>query len=318
MKAAVLHQLGAKPSYDDFPAPAAEAGASVVRVAAAGVHHLVLARASGRFYTEVPAVPHVVGTDGVGFTDDGERVFFDETVGPHGTWAELTLVTTDRLMPVAPGIDDVTAAALGNTGLAAWTALTWRARLQPGETVLVLGAAGALGRIAYQAARALGAGAVVAADLPGPALEELEAGSGVVTVPFAEDPDDFARRVADRAGPVDVIIDPLWGLPALGAIKAARHGARLIQMGQVAALSLDLLATDLRARAMDLRGYALFHCPFDDRRSAYLDLTQSVADGTVKVDVEAVPLRDVKEAWERQARGARRKLVLVPEAPARV
>jgi len=89
-------------------------------------------------------------------------------------------------------------------------------------------------------------------------------------------------------------------------------------MGQVADLSLELLATDLRARAMDLRGYALFHCPFDARRSAYLDLTHSVADGTVKVDVEAVPLRDVKDAWERQARGARRKLVLAPETPARV
>lgn len=116
MKAAVLHQLGAKPKYGDFPAPAPGAGESVVRVAAAGVHHLVLARASGRFYTAVPAVPHVVGTDGVGFTGDGERVFFDETVGPHGTWAELTIVPAGRLMPVAPGIDDVTAAALGNTG----------------------------------------------------------------------------------------------------------------------------------------------------------------------------------------------------------
>ncbi|HEY0935047.1 MAG TPA: hypothetical protein VGD91_15040 [Trebonia sp.] len=73
-------------------------------------------------------------------------------------------MATDRLMPVAAGIDDVTAAALGNTGLAAWPALTWRARLQPGETVLVLGAAGALGRIAHQAALALGAAAVVAAD----------------------------------------------------------------------------------------------------------------------------------------------------------
>lgn len=135
-----------------------------------------------------------------------------------------------------------------------------------------------------------------------------------MAVPFADDPDEFARRVADRAGPVDVIIDPLWGLPAMGAIRAARHGARMIQMGQIAALSLDLLATDLRARAMDLRGYALFHCPFDDRRSAYLDITQSVADGKVKVDVEAVHLRDVEDAWDRQARGARRKLVLVPEA----
>ncbi len=317
MKAAVLHELGGKPKYDEFPAPVANAGASVLRVAAAGVHHLILARASGRFYTEVPAVPHVVGTDGVGYTDDGTRVFFDETLAPHGSWAELTLVPTDALMPVAPGIDDVTAAAVGNTGLVAWTALTWRAQLKPGETVLVLGATGALGRIAHQAARALGAGAVVAADLPGSALDQLEAEFDVVTVPFGDDPDDFARSVLDRAGPVDVIIDPLWGLPALGAIRAARHGARLIQMGQLAALSLDLLATDLRARAMDVRGYALFHCPFDERRAAYMELTQSVAAGRVKVDVEAVPLANVVDAWDRQSGGgARKKLVLVTETRA--
>ncbi len=88
MKAAVLHELGATPKCDDVPAPEAGEGESLVRVAATGVHHLVLLRASGRFYGAVPAVPHVVGTDGVGFTDDGTRVFFDETVSPHGTWAE--------------------------------------------------------------------------------------------------------------------------------------------------------------------------------------------------------------------------------------
>lgn len=256
---------------------------------AAGVHHLVLARASGRFYTEVPAVPHVPGTDGVGYTDDGTRVFFDEPVAPHGTWAEHTLVPVDRLMSVASGIDDVTAAAIGNTGLAAWTALTWRARLQPGETALVLGATGALGRVAWQAARALGAGTVIAADLPSPALDKLGEHSGVVAVPLGGDPDDFARRVLDAAPPADVVIDPLWGLPALGAIRASGHGARLVQLGQLAGPSLDLLATDVRSRAMDVCGYALFHCPFEDRRAAYLALGEAVAAGTVGIDVEAVP-----------------------------
>ena len=313
MKAAVLHALGDTPTYDEFPTPAPTAGTTLVRVTASGVHHIVLARASGRFYTEVPPVPHVVGTDGVGVTPDGDRVFFDEIVAPHGTWAEHTLVPTDRLMPVADGIDDVTAAALGNTGLAAWTALSWRAQLQPGETVLVLGATGALGRVAWQAAHAMGAGTVVAADLPGPALDELREQSDVVTVPFSDDPDDFARRVLELAGPADVIVDPLWGSPAVGAIRAGAHGARLVQMGQLAAPSADLVATDLRSRAMDLRGYALFHCPFNARRAAYLALGQAVAAGTVSIEVDAVPLRDVADACAKQARGgAPRKLVLVP------
>ena len=61
------------------------------------------------------------------------------------------------------GVNDGVAVALGISGLAAWLALTWRARLKPGEHVLVLGASGVLGQIAVQAAKALGAARVVAA-----------------------------------------------------------------------------------------------------------------------------------------------------------
>ncbi|MEQ4722994.1 hypothetical protein [Nonomuraea sp. B19D2] len=73
------------------------------------------------------------------------------------------------LLDVAAGVEDVTAAALGNTGLAAWCALSWRAGLQPGESVLVLGACGALGSVAVQAAKAQGASYVIAADREGSA-----------------------------------------------------------------------------------------------------------------------------------------------------
>lgn len=218
-------------------------------------------------------------------------------------------------MPIAEGVDDVTAAALGNTGLAAWTSLTWRARLQKGESVLVLGACGALGRIAHQGACALGAGVVVAADRPGPALER-PGESGLVTVPFGGDPERFAHEMIERDGPFDVIIDPLWGLPALSAIKAARHGARLVQMGQLASPSLNLMATDLRARAVDVLSYALFHYPFDNRRAAYLELTKRAADGEIKVDVEAVAVSNVEDAWDRQAAGVAKELVIVPDGRA--
>ena len=66
MKAAVLHQLGATPEYDDFPAPAADAGASVVRIAAAGVHHLVLAAAGPWSPPEAGTRPGDAGGPGGG------------------------------------------------------------------------------------------------------------------------------------------------------------------------------------------------------------------------------------------------------------
>jgi NADPH:quinone reductase-like Zn-dependent oxidoreductase len=153
MKAAVLTQTGTTPVYADFPDPQHVSG-HVVDVTAAGVHHLDLAKASGA-YGDPGTLAYVVGADGVGRTATGRRVFFTSPVAPHGSWAERTLVAEQDLLDLADDVDDVTAAALGNTGLAAWLALTWRADLQPGQNVLVLGATGALGSVAVQLAKAL-------------------------------------------------------------------------------------------------------------------------------------------------------------------
>src|SRR5215218_7573028 len=145
MRAAVLHEHGATPRVGEFDDPGDAPDGVCVQVAAAGLHHLDLHKATGTFYMGPPPLPSVVGTDGVGRLPDGRRVYFDTTVAPHGSMAARTLVPEEATLDVADGVEDVVAAALGNTGLAAWIALTWRARLEAGETVLVLGATGALG-----------------------------------------------------------------------------------------------------------------------------------------------------------------------------
>ena len=68
----------------------------------------------------------------------------------------------------------------------------------------------------------------------------------------------------------------------------------------------------MRARAIELYGFAAFHAPLDVRRDAYLRVTAAAAAGAIRVDAEAVPLARVGDAWERQARGAGTKLVIVP------
>src|SRR3954447_18922919 len=122
MKAAVLHEYG-RPEPGEFEDPVPADGQSVVEVVAAALNHLDVLKASGSFYTGPPPLPSVVGSDGVGRLADGTRVYFDESVPPYGSMAERTLVPRGALLPVADGVDDAIAAALGNTGLGAWLAV---------------------------------------------------------------------------------------------------------------------------------------------------------------------------------------------------
>ncbi|MCW3038974.1 MAG: Alcohol dehydrogenase zinc-binding domain protein [Solirubrobacterales bacterium] len=310
MRAAVLREYGATPEVAEFDPPTAGPGQVVVDVAAAGLHHADRLKASGTFYLSRPPLPSVVGGDGVGRLPSGARVFFDAPVPPFGGLAEQTLVDADALIEVPDGVDDVLAAGLANTGIAAWLALSWRADLAQGETVLVLGATGALGSVAVQAAKPLGAGCVVAADL-GAALRRSPPRGADAEVALDGDVDDIAAAIADATeGGPDVIIDALWGLPALAAMRAARHGARLVQLGQVAATEVVLPAALPRAKALDIRGFAYVHAPMPIRRRAYRDMLARAAVGDLLVDIERVALVDIAAAWKRQARGAGVKLVV--------
>jgi NADPH2:quinone reductase len=227
--------------------------------------------------------------------------------------AERALVPEDVLFDVADGLDDATAAALGNTGLGAWLAVAWRSRLQPGETVLVLGATGAVGSVAVQAAKLLGAGRVVAAARPGERLAALRERGADATVEL--DGGDLTAAIKDAAGgAVDVTIDTLWGEPAAAAIGAAARWARHVQVGQIAGLELPLPAPAVRSVSLDLCGFSVAHPPVDVRRAGYLRMTMHAARSELVVDVERFPLEQVGGAWERQRQatgGA--KLVLVTE-----
>ena len=313
VRAAILHEYGGTPVCGEFAEPDDAGDHVTVDVAAAALHHLDLHKASGSFYTGPPPLPSVVGTDGVGRLEDGRRVYFDVTVPPYGSIAERTLVPTEAVLEVADGVDDAVAAALGNTGLGAWLALDWRAGLRRGETVLVLGATGAVGNVAVQAAKLLGAGRVVAAALADKRLDAmLERGADVVVE--LDGPGDLVERFRQAAGGgVDVTIDALWGEPALAAMGAASRFARHVEIGQVAGAEMVLPAPLVRSTSLDIRGFSVAHPPVEVRRDGYLRLTEHAARGEITVDLELLPLEDVAVAWERQRRAAGGpKLVVVP------
>jgi NADPH:quinone reductase-like Zn-dependent oxidoreductase len=307
MRAAVLHTYGAPPECGEFDEPHALNGNVVVDVEAAGVNHLDLLKASGTHFSGPPPLPSVIGSDGVGRLPDGRRVFFDAVVAPYGSMAERTLVPRDAVCDLADGVESAVAAALGNTGLAAWLALEWRARLAHGETVLVLGATGAVGSAAVQIARELGAGRVIAADLPSERLARIDADA---IVEFDNDEDLAAALRKAAPDGVDVIIDPLWGPPAVAAMGAGRRGARHVQIGHMASPTLTLPAPLVRSVAINIMGFVIFYAPLEVRRAAYLRLTEFAARGGLTVNLEVLPLAEIGAAWDRQHHGDGTKLVI--------
>ncbi len=310
MDAAVLTELGA-PSFGSFDEPTAGDGQVVVDVAVAGLNPVDLTMCAGRFPRFTPELPSVPGREGIGSVD-GRRVYFNSTP-PFGSMAEKALAQEDNLLDVPDGVDDGTAVALGIAGLAAWLPLSWRAKVQPGETVLVMGATGVLGSIAVQAAKLLGAGRVVAAGRDRDGLERAArlGADATVDLTATEDPTAAYLEAAGGEGP-DVILDPVWGEPGAAAMRSLAPFGRHVQIGNSADPELTLVAPPFRNNMSQVMGYTNFRVPRSAQVEAYATITAHAAAGRIEVDSERIPLADVGLAWERQAAFAHRKLVLVP------
>ena len=208
--------------------------------------------------------------------------------------------------------DDAIAAALGIAGLAGWVAVQERGRLAPGERVLVLGATGTVGNVAVQAARLLGASRIVAAGRDHERLEHTrELGADDVVALDADDLPAAFRAAFPDGGP-ELVIDPLWGAPALAACQIAPIGMRLVNLGQSAAPTAELSSAIVRGRRLEIIGHTVFEAPPDQLAAAHRAMVEHATAGRLRVDIEIVPLDDVAEAWERERLGPGRKLVVTP------
>ena len=164
MHAAVVRSFERPPRYEtyDTPEPAGP-NESLVEVLAAGLHPRVRTGASGRHYTSSGALPMIPGIDGVGRLEDGTRVYFVSPDDAWGSLAERAVVDLRAMAPCPRRVDVVKVAAGMNPAMSSWVALRRRVPLQPGQSLLVLGATGNAGTMAVQVAKLLGAGRVVGA-----------------------------------------------------------------------------------------------------------------------------------------------------------
>jgi NADPH:quinone reductase-like Zn-dependent oxidoreductase len=120
MKAAVVTAAGKTPIYADFEKPAAKDGEEIISVRAAALSNLTKARASGADYSAAHIFPAVAGTDGVGRTQNGRRVYFAMPEPPYGSLAEYCPIHPRRSVDIPDSLDDITAAAIANPGMSAW------------------------------------------------------------------------------------------------------------------------------------------------------------------------------------------------------
>ncbi|MFD6166137.1 zinc-binding alcohol dehydrogenase family protein [Oerskovia sp. NPDC060287] len=316
MHAALVTSFDQPPRYTEVPDPVPGPGEVLVHVLAAGLHPRVRSGAAGTHYTSDGVLPLVPGFDGVGRTDDGRRVFFAGLHAPRGSMAELVAVPEGRLVELPPGLDDVTLAAAMNPAMSAWLALRHRADLQPGESVLVLGATGNAGRLAVQLARYAGANRVVGAGRDPASLDAVLRLGADAVVPLTAD--DAAERFAREAADVDVVVDYVWGAPtelALAAVTGARadpaHPLRWVHVGATAGPTITLPAATLRKTNVQVSGSGQGSVSPAGMLAAVTELAVVLPQVRPAVDVVTAPLREVEAAWGATTASGTR-IVLVP------
>jgi NADPH:quinone reductase-like Zn-dependent oxidoreductase len=211
----------------------------LVRVAAAGVNPVDWKTRSGGGFLREP--PFTVGWDvagkveavgfGVTWVGVGDRVFgMPRFPREAACYAEYVASPSRHLARIPDGLGDVEAAAVPLAGLTAWQALVDTAGVAEGSRVLVLGAAGGVGHLAVQIAKAHGAWVAGTASAP---KHEFLAGLGT------DETIDYAREeIADRVRGVDVVLDAVGGETGLGALPAMCDGGVLVTVSGSAVPSL--------------------------------------------------------------------------------
>ena len=212
--------------------PAADAGV-VIDVAAAGVSFADLLQTRGAYQMTVP-LPYTPGMDAAGVVRTarpgpilaaGQRV---AVLLPYGCWQEVVSAPAERVLPLPDGMSFEAGTALPLNYLTGLFALVRRARAQPGETLLIHGAAGGVGTAALQLGRALGLRTIaVAGD---EAKKEFALGCGAHHAVLS---DGWLAAVRDLAGEraIDIVVDPVGGDRMTDSLRSLAPEGRLLVLG---------------------------------------------------------------------------------------
>jgi NADPH:quinone reductase-like Zn-dependent oxidoreductase len=305
MHAAVVSSFDEPPHYREFDVPTpTDDNHRLVDVLAVGLHPRVRSGASGKHYTGTGRLPMIPGVDGVGRLVDGSRVFFVADDDLPGPLAEKTVVDLRRSVPLPAEADVAKIAAAMNPAMSSWVALRRRVPMEPGQSVLVLGATGNAGRMAVQVAKLLGAGRVVGAGRDLARLDALGGMGADAVVRLTDNADETAAALAAAAAEVDIVIDYLWGGPAqqtIVALLTAREdrsrAMNWIQIGAVAGPTIELPSVALRSANFRLQGSGQGAVSTKGYLGELPALIAEINSGSLRIVAREMPLSQIETAW---------------------
>jgi NADPH2:quinone reductase len=325
MRAVTVHQLGDLDSIavEDRPTPTAGPHDVVISIKAAPVNYVDIVTMRGE-YQFVPVLPYVPGKGPAGVVSAVGSSVADMTIGDrvlamaeYGGYAEAVAVERQSVFRLPDSISFEQAAAMSVAYDTAWIALRDRARIAPGDSVLVLGATGAVGQAALQLARVMGA-SLLLAGVSGSNRVVANA-DGVVDTSGTNPRDSIREQVRACTGGVgvDIVVDMLGGDAFDGAVRSLAWRGRLVVVGfasgRIPAVKVNyLLLKNIEISGMQVSDYRrrtpvlmrecfqeIFHCVENQQ------ITLSPA--------QVMPLSDWRRAIDQVAsRAADRRLLLRP------
>jgi NADPH:quinone reductase len=315
MRAVLITEFGGPEVLNvvDLPEPTPAPGEVLVNVERAGVNYADTHHAENSYLarTTLPLVP---GGEVVGRTADGRRVV---AIVGSGGYAERAVAHERAVFEVPDGVDDVAALAMSVQGATAWLLLRKSVHMEPGESVVVHAAAGGVGSLAVQLAKAWGSGRVIATASSADKRElALDLGADVAVDANAENMTE-ALRDANDGRPVDIVLDMTGGRITDESVAALGPFGRLAFYGMANRTPPAAVApASLLAHSRTIAGMWLVHAMRVPglMPGALSELFDLVRSGSLRaVSGGDYPLSQVRQAHEDlRARRTVGKLVLNP------
>jgi NADPH2:quinone reductase len=298
----------------ELPRPEAGPGELLIEVSRAGINYADTHQAEDSYLSR-STLPMVPGGEVVGRASDGRRVVALTGSGGYAEWAVAPAAMT---WEVPDGVDDVTALGMVVQGASAWVLLRRSVHLEPGETVVVHAAAGGVGTIAVQLAKAWGAGRVIATASSKEKRDlALELGADVAVDAGVEDMKS-ALIEANGGRRVDVVLEMTGGTVTDQSLKALAPFGRLAFYGMASRKPpTPVSPATLMAHSTTIAGMWLAHVfqlPGNVMGTALDELFTLVTEGRLRVVAGGeYALGEARRAHEDlRARRTTGKLVLDP------